>query len=154
MRACGLERNSERARFHGTVDDGRRFEIFTKQIFPGLHFSGMDQQDGTGNVSGLGEILIGAVFHVNHTHVLMRGQRWRPGDGDQAELELLGINHGHFRCAFAPGNWQGEILGVDAVGAGGFEGFYAPLHRFLHCGSTWDASTDAVGQVVQVSFDW
>ncbi len=118
----------------------------------------MDQYDFAGNVSGFCEVGGTATANIDHRHMLYRSERGCPSDGNTAHAELdlgnlreLRIKRGsrgadgHLGRALGPGIRDGELLGVDAVGAGSLEHLYAPVHGTLHRGCAGHAATDFVG---------
>ena len=152
VRAGGLECNRQRLGLDRAIDDARRFQIFGEEVIPCLHLLGVDQKDGAGDVAGFGEVFLASLPDIHHRNVSVRRKRRSPRDGDGAQNELLGRDHGHSRGAFRPACLDGEIFGMNAVRARGLECRDAPVDRLLHGWSAGDAAADLVGQLLQVGF--
>jgi hypothetical protein len=102
MRAGGLESNRQGFAFYRAVDDAGGFQVFSKEVGPGLHLLGMHQNDGAGDVPNFGKVFFGSLRHINHWDVSVRGQRGSPGNGNCPQHELLRRNDCHACCAFRP----------------------------------------------------
>ena len=153
MRAGGLECDRQGFGFDGAIDDAGRLQIFGEEVVPGVHLFGVDQQNGARDLPALAKSSCGALRDIDDGNVTVRRKRWSPGDGDGAQHELLGRNHGHSRRAFRPRCLDGEIFGMNAVRACGLERRNAPFDRLLHGWRARNATANLVGQLLQIGFE-
>src|SRR6185437_9363180 len=97
------EGDSGRAGLYCGADQIFLFEIFVKQVIPGLHGFGMNQRNGAFEVCGFVKVLIAAERHVNYGKPLgRRGGRSSPCEGYGTKMEQHRTDHVNLSVPFGP----------------------------------------------------